>query len=100
MSDDGLTEATAAWKALGPITLISVNFTARSIEALEAAAEQCGDSRTDTINRAVQLYATVIKCHDEGDGWATLSIPDAPGKPCHIEINNPPRRVRPWWRFW
>jgi hypothetical protein len=36
---------------------ITVNLTPRSASALELAAELCGDTRTDTINRAIQIYA-------------------------------------------
>jgi hypothetical protein len=36
---------------------ITVNLTSRSSSALELAVELSGDTKTDTINRAIQIYA-------------------------------------------
>jgi hypothetical protein len=36
---------------------VTVNLTPRSLQALERAVKQTGDSQTDTINRAIQVYA-------------------------------------------
>ncbi len=41
------------------MTQITVTLTPRSAQALQLAAELCEDTRTDTVNRAVQLYAFV-----------------------------------------
>jgi hypothetical protein len=79
---------------LGPLTKVSVNFTARSVIALDAAAANTGESRTDTINRAVQLYAAVVAGHAGGFGSARHVITDTPGAPMRVEVN------RPRWRFW
>jgi hypothetical protein len=38
---------------LGPLTKVSANFIAKSVEALTAAAELTGDTQTDTLNRAI-----------------------------------------------
>jgi hypothetical protein len=38
---------------------ITVNLTGRASRALELAAELTGDTRTDTVNRALQIYAYV-----------------------------------------
>jgi hypothetical protein len=51
---------------LGPLTKVSANFTQRSVIALEAAAEISGDTQTDCLNRAVQLYAFIEKARAEG----------------------------------
>jgi hypothetical protein len=40
-----------------PLTKLAVNITNRTERALARAAELTGDTKTDTINRAVQLYA-------------------------------------------
>jgi len=40
-----------------PLERVTVNLTARSSRALELATELTGDTKTDTINRAVQIYA-------------------------------------------
>ena len=34
-----------------------MNLTGRAAQALEVAAQLTGDSKTDTINRALQIYA-------------------------------------------
>jgi hypothetical protein len=83
-----------AAKALGPLTKVTVNFTARSVDALKAAAEQTGLSRTDTLNQAIQMYAHIVQIHDEGNGSARLVWHDAPGAAARIDVN------RSWWRFW
>ncbi len=36
---------------------ITVNLTPRSSSALKTAVELTGDTKTDTINRAIQIYA-------------------------------------------
>jgi hypothetical protein len=35
---------------------VTVNLTPRSSRALEDAAERSGNTKTDTINRAIQVY--------------------------------------------
>jgi hypothetical protein len=41
----------------GSLERVTVNLTSRSSRALELVAELTGDSKTDTINRALQVYA-------------------------------------------
>jgi hypothetical protein len=41
----------------GPLERVTVNLTQRSSRALQQASELTGDSKTDTINRALQIYA-------------------------------------------
>lgn len=45
---------------------VSANLTARSMAALEAASATTGDNETDTLNRAIQVYAYVSKVMAEG----------------------------------
>jgi hypothetical protein len=40
---------------------ITVNLTSRSSAALDSAVDICGDTKTDTINRAIQIYAYLEK---------------------------------------
>jgi hypothetical protein len=40
-----------------PLSRVTVNLTSRSAQALDQASELTGDSKTDTINRALQVYA-------------------------------------------
>lgn len=48
------------------LTKVTVNLVPRAVDALNAAAEQTGDSRTDTVNRALQMYALLVR--DTADG--------------------------------
>lgn len=41
----------------GPLERVTVNLTARSSQALEEATALSGDTKTDIINRALQIYA-------------------------------------------
>jgi hypothetical protein len=41
----------------GGLTAVTVNLTERAMTALNETADRLGDTRTDTINRAIQLYA-------------------------------------------
>lgn len=77
------------------LTRLTVNLTPPAAAALAAAADQTRDSPTDTLNLAVLVYARIVQAHDEGRGRAELIMHEAPGGPCHIDINR-----RPWWRFW
>jgi hypothetical protein len=45
---------------------VTVNLTARSSAALELSAALSGDTRTDTINRALQVYAFLVQVAEEG----------------------------------
>jgi hypothetical protein len=50
----------------GSLERVTVNLTARSSQALDEAVHLSGDTKTDAINRAVQLYAFVEKIINEG----------------------------------
>jgi hypothetical protein len=43
----------------GPLERVTVNLTPRSSRALDSTVAMTGDSKTDTINRAVQVYELV-----------------------------------------
>lgn len=45
---------------------ITVNLTPRSSAALEVVVELTGDTKTDTINRAVQIYAYLEQIIQDG----------------------------------
>lgn len=57
------------------LTKISFNATRKTVNALEAAAETDGFSRTDVLNRAVQVYEMVTKELAQGSELM-LSRPD------------------------
>jgi hypothetical protein len=45
---------------------VTVNLTPRSSRALDEAVTITGDSKTDTINRALQVYAYLERVQREG----------------------------------
>lgn len=56
----------------GPLTRVTVNLTQRSMVALDSAVRKSGDTRTDTINRAIQVYDLVQDVLKRGDGRSLL----------------------------
>lgn len=74
---------------------LTVNLTDDAHQALTAAAEQTGDSKTDTVSRALTVYARIIQAHDSGFGTGRIVLGAAPGGPCLLVVN--PRPQRRWW---
>lgn len=60
----------------GPLERITVNLTARAARALEQAAGLTGDSKTDTINRALQIYAYLEQINQDGGEIYVQTSPD------------------------
>lgn len=58
-----------------PLTKVSVNFVPRAVDALNAAAERNRDTRTDTLNRAIQVYDVVTREIADG-GQLMIKRPD------------------------
>jgi hypothetical protein len=50
----------------GPLERVTVNLTPRSSQALEVATELTGDTKTDTVNRALQIYAFMEQVTNQG----------------------------------
>ena len=50
----------------GGLERVTVNLTARSSQALQVAVELTGDTKTDTINRALQIYAFLQQAIAQG----------------------------------
>lgn len=67
----------------GPLTRLSVNLLPRAVAALDFAVELTGDSRTDTTNRALQVYAFVSDLQSRG---STLIERRADGSEAEITI--------------
>jgi hypothetical protein len=55
---------------------VTVNLTPRSAAALELATEITGDSKTDAINRAIQIYAYLEHITSKG---GTVHIRESEG---------------------
>lgn len=51
----------------GQSVRVTVNLTARSAKALEETVDATGDTQTDVINRALQVYAYLEAAMAEGD---------------------------------
>jgi hypothetical protein len=49
-----------------PSTKVTVKLNARSMAALERASELVDLNKTDTINRAIQFYATMLARSEDG----------------------------------
>jgi hypothetical protein len=48
-----------------PLHKITANYIPRSIAALDLATELTGDTQTDTLNRAIQIYAYLLHVRKE-----------------------------------
>ncbi|MYR47576.1 hypothetical protein GTY83_36895 [Streptomyces sp. SID4928] len=57
---------------------VTVNLTGRASKALERAVELTGDSKTDSINRALSVYAYIEQVLSEGGSIMVSETPDSP----------------------
>lgn len=78
------------------LTTIKVNLLPGSVAALDAAAEQCGDTKTDTVNRALQLYQFVTKVLDGQPRHMEFEHTDGRRVEIYARVMVPKRRR--WWR--
>lgn len=62
----------------------TVNLTPRAADALDAACARTRDTKTDTINRALVVYATVLDLLDRSDGVLTVVLPDGSTEQVHL----------------
>jgi hypothetical protein len=61
----------------GPLERVTVNLTARASRALDQAAQITGDTKTDTINRALQVYAYLEEITQNGGAIYIKESPDS-----------------------
>lgn len=61
----------------GVLERVTVNLTPRAVRALHQAVSLTGDSKTDTINRALQLYAYLEEVM-QADGTVFVKTADDP----------------------
>lgn len=59
-----------------PLERVTVNLVPRSSKALQLAVDITGDTKTDTINRAIQMYAFLEETVRQG---GSILVRDAPG---------------------
>jgi hypothetical protein len=50
----------------GPLERVTVNLVARASRALQLASDLTGDTKTDSINRAIQVYAYLEEISSRG----------------------------------
>jgi hypothetical protein len=60
-----------------PLERVTVNLTARASRALDQAAQITGDTKTDTINRALQVYAYLEEITQNGGAIYIKESPDS-----------------------
>jgi hypothetical protein len=66
------------------LTKLTVNLVPEAVTALDWAAQLAGDTRTDTVNRALQLYAILMQ--ETCDGSGTVQIRRADGTVADVTI--------------
>ena len=77
------------------LTRLTVNLTPRAAAAMDAAAERLGDTKTDTVNRALIIYESLTRL-EVGDG---LLFTRKEGEPIRL-ARLPSERRRFWLSVW
>jgi hypothetical protein len=75
--------AAAAGRGHGALERVTVNLTPRTSNALEDAIQRTGDTETDTINRAIQVYNYLEEIMHSG---GAVYVQDPTGKPERLKI--------------
>ncbi|MDQ3762358.1 MAG: hypothetical protein M3460_11950 [Actinomycetota bacterium] len=75
--------AATAGRGHGTLERVTVNLTPRAWNALEATVQRTGDSKTDTINRALQVYNYLDEIMHSG---GAVYVQDPNGKPERLKI--------------
>jgi len=60
----------------GGLTRVTVNLTARAVEAMTDLSQKTGLGKTDVINRALQVYALVEQLMERDGGRIRVVMPD------------------------
>jgi hypothetical protein len=76
-TDKTTIDQTTASRGHGPLERVTVNLTPRSSRALNETVERNGDTKTDTINRALQIYAFIEEIWHNGGSVYVRQQPDA-----------------------
>lgn len=72
------------------LTKLTVNMTPTAMDALNETADRLGDTRTETLNRAIQLYAHVTAL----DVGVSVTYAVREGEPVTIARIKTPRAAR------
>lgn len=66
------------------LTRVTVNLNRQAVQALEVVSEATGYSKTDTINRALQVYAIVQQIMQRNGGALQIKHDDGEFERIHI----------------
>lgn len=79
------------------LTHATVDLSRQSVAAIAQAEQLTGDSRTDIINRSVQVYAALAAIGAQHEGTYRLEL-DVGGLPLYVAAGRtaPKRRWLPW----
>lgn len=80
-----LNEVAADFESGSELVKLTAFLTPRAYQALESAAEATGDTRTDSLNRAVTLYDLLVRTALQGEG-AVVSFEVSPGMEASVVI--------------
>jgi hypothetical protein len=61
----------------GPLERVTVNLTPRSSRALDEVVQLTGDSKTDNLNRAIQIYAYIEQILQSGGSIHVRETPES-----------------------
>jgi hypothetical protein len=75
-ADTGNAQSSSA-AGSGGTERVTVNLSPRAARALETATALTGETKTDAINRALQIYAFLEQVTDQGGSIYTKEGPDA-----------------------
>lgn len=68
----------------GGLTRVTVNLNRQAVQALEVISGATGYSKTDTINRALQIYAIVQELMERSGGTLQVKLGDGEVERIHI----------------
>lgn len=57
-----------------PLTTLTVNLIPKALDAMNRSAEMTGDTKTDTVNRALQCYTAMIDAVHRADETRNLQV--------------------------
>ena len=81
LGDDGPPGPGGHGSALARVT---VNLNRQAVQALDAVSDRTGYSKTDAINRALQVYNLVLDLMDRGGGALSVTLDDGRIERVHI----------------
>jgi hypothetical protein len=83
--DSSLSNEPALGVAAGSnLTRMTVNLIRPAVQALDTLTDETGLSKTDVVNRALQIYKIVNHMMQEHDGVLTILHPDGTVERVHI----------------